>query len=54
MYSVEKVKALAKIRTPESFDTLLEIFRSDENIDVGARLCHQLDDIMTATGYMIF
>ena len=34
MYSVEKVKALAKIRTPESFDTLLEIFRSDENIDV--------------------
>lgn len=34
MHTVEKVKALAKIRTPESFDTLLEIFRSDENIDV--------------------
>ncbi len=34
MYTVEKVKALAKIRTPESFGTLLEIFRSDENIDV--------------------
>ena len=34
MYTVEKVKALAKVRTPESFDTLLEIFRSDENIDV--------------------
>lgn len=34
MYTVENVKALAKVRTPESFDTLLEIFRSDENIDV--------------------
>lgn len=34
MYTVEKVKALAKVRTPESFDTLLEIFRSDSDIDV--------------------
>ena len=34
MYSVEKVKAIGKLRKPESFDTLLEIFRSDKNIDV--------------------
>ena len=34
MYTVEKVKALAKVRTPESFSTLLEIFRSDSDIDV--------------------
>ena len=25
MYTVEEVKALAKLRTPESFDTLAEI-----------------------------
>ena len=34
MYTVEKVKALGKVRTPESFDTLLEIFRSNAEIDV--------------------
>ena len=34
MSSVEKVKALGKIRTPESFDTLLEIFRSCRDIDI--------------------
>ncbi|MBQ6664150.1 MAG: HEAT repeat domain-containing protein [Synergistaceae bacterium] len=33
MYSVEAVKALKKIGTPESFDALLEIFKSD-NIDI--------------------
>ena len=34
MYTVEEVKALAKVRTPESLGTLLEIFRSDADIDV--------------------
>ena len=44
MHSVEQVKVMARLRTPEIFDALLEIFRSDKNIDVRRRKLHYAPD----------